>query len=124
MAVKRHQWIQHVQKPLAGLLRHLNRPNGEEVRPPPFFSFKLCWNWFYNSHSCAHEPGTRSKTRVINLAPNGSENGPNCRTVRAPPAPNRLALRHMVAYDRGLKGKGPNGYTTVPTSETVQLWNC
>jgi hypothetical protein len=35
------QWIQDVQKPLAGFLRHLNRPKDEEVRPPPFSSFKL-----------------------------------------------------------------------------------
>jgi hypothetical protein len=41
MALKQHQWIQHIQKPLAELLQHLNRPKDEEVRPPPFFSFKL-----------------------------------------------------------------------------------
>jgi hypothetical protein len=57
---KWHQWIQHIQKPLAGILRHLNQPNDEEVRPPPFFSFKLCWNWLYKTHLCVHQPSTHA----------------------------------------------------------------
>jgi hypothetical protein len=47
-----------------------------------------------------HAPNAR-----YNLAPNGSENGPNCRTVRAPPAPNRLALGHMVHTTKGAASK-------------------
>ena len=35
------QWLQSIQKPLAGLFRHLNRSKNEEVKPPGSPPFKL-----------------------------------------------------------------------------------
>jgi hypothetical protein len=36
------QWLQNVQKPLAGLFRHLVWPTNEEVTPPGSFSLQAC----------------------------------------------------------------------------------
>jgi hypothetical protein len=55
----------------------------------------------------------------LNLAPSGFENSPNYRTVRAPPAPNHLALGHMgPAYDHVQRQKGLTVFQTVPTVQT------
>jgi hypothetical protein len=47
---KQYQWIQNVQKPLAGLLRHLIRPKNEEDRPPAILFLQACCLWFAKMH--------------------------------------------------------------------------
>jgi hypothetical protein len=41
----------------------------EEVRPPPFFSFKLCWNCIYKTHLCVHMNLEHAPNARYNLAP-------------------------------------------------------
>jgi hypothetical protein len=81
------QWLQNVQKPLAGLFRHLVWPKIEEDRLPGSFPFKLvvsgspkrtsvCLTWPLGIFSCLnqHPAHTPQNTKIVewlgNLAPN------------------------------------------------------
>jgi hypothetical protein len=61
------QWLQNVQKPLAGLFRHLVWPKNEEVTPPGSFPLQACCTCspkrtcqlIWRCHMVAHEWATR-----------------------------------------------------------------
>jgi hypothetical protein len=108
------QWLQNVQKPLAGLFRHLVWPKIEEDRLPG------------SSPSNLLSLDRQNAPLFLNLAPHvhiyvlkpstgcNRTNGANCRTVRAHLAPNRQGRGHMwPPYDPRAYKKGPSFKTKV-----------
>jgi hypothetical protein len=100
------QWLQNVQKPLAGLFRHLVWPKIEEDRLPGSSPSNLLSLDRQNA-PLSPQPSPDTHICVKTQHRVQPQNGANCRTVRARLAPNR---QNPWAYespcDRALIQKG------------------
>jgi hypothetical protein len=125
MALITVQWIQDVQKPLAGFLWRLNQPKDEEIRPPPFSSFNLAET---GSPKCTivclnqeHAPKCVFKPSLEHI----SKNGANRRTVNETKTPNRQAVGHMdhMTACKRLGSKSKWGYATYRAHGCITVSN-
>jgi hypothetical protein len=82
------QWLQNVQKPLAGLFRHLVWPKIEEDRLPGSSPSNLLSLDRQNA-PLSPQPSPDVHICVKTQHRAQPQNGANCRTVRACLAPNR-----------------------------------
>ena len=81
------QWLQNIQKPVAGLFRHLVRPKIEEDRLPGSSPSNLLSLDRQNA-PLSSQPSPNVHICVKTLHRVQSQNSANCRTVRARLAPN------------------------------------